>query len=92
MEDKKLIDIEKKVNEISEKLEKTRISEYIDMANNPKRMVYYNFLYGLARGLGTAIGLTVLAAVLLYVLRRFVDLPLIGELIANLLDIVDNYR
>lgn len=92
MDEKKLINIEQKLNEISDELERARLSEYVEIMNNPKRMVYYNFLYGLARGLGTAIGLTFLAAVLVYTLRQIVDLPLIGEYIANLLDIIDNYR
>ena len=92
MDEKRLTSIEEKINKISENLEKARIAEYGEIMNNPKRLIYHNFLYGLARGLGTAIGLTVLAAVLLYILRQIVDLPLIGEYIADLLDIIENYR
>lgn len=90
--EKRLSNIEQKLEKISMDLEQAKIREYAEIMNNPKRLLYMNFIGGLARGLGTAIGLTVLAALLIYILRQIVNLPLIGQIIANLLDIIDNYR
>jgi hypothetical protein len=50
------------------------------------------FTAGLIRGLGMGIGFTILAGVVLYMMRRWVNLPVVGRLIAELLDIVDTYR
>lgn len=92
MADKKKNTIENKIENLSVALEKTKISEYTEIINNPKRLLIVNFVGGLARGLGMAIGFTLLAAVLIYVIRQMVNLPLIGKYIAELLNIVDNYR
>lgn len=92
MTDRRLENIEERLTKLSENIEKAKIAEYVEIMNNPKKLIYYNFIGGLARGLGTAIGLTVLVALLVYMLRKIVNLPLIGEYIANLLDIIENYR
>ncbi|SHH10045.1 hypothetical protein SAMN02744040_00849 [Tepidibacter thalassicus DSM 15285] len=84
--------IEKKLDEIAQMLDKSRLREYTDLMNNPLRLIYINFIAGLARGLGTAIGLTILAAVVFYILKSWVNLPLIGQYIAKLLDVIENYR
>lgn len=92
MVDKRLSNIEKKLEKISIELEKAKMADYVDLMNNPKKLLYTNFIGGLARGLGTAIGLTILAAILFYMLKQTVNVPLVGEYIADLLDIIENYR
>lgn len=92
MREKELINIEKKLNHLMKDLEKTRISEYVDMLDKPMKLLYVNFIIGLARGLGTAIGLTILAAIFFYILNQIVDLPLIGKHIARLIEIIENYK
>ena len=52
--------LEEKLEQIALTLEKMKIAEYIELLNNPKRLLWVNFIAGLARGLGTAIGLTIL--------------------------------
>ena len=39
-----------------------------------------------------AIGFTVLAAIILYLIQQLVNLPLIGKYIAELINIIENYR
>jgi len=92
MKEDRLSKIEERLEEISLKLEKSKIADYVEIMNNPKKLLYTNFIGGLARGLGTAIGISVLAAIFFYILRQTVNLPWIGQLIAELLDIIDHYR
>ncbi|MDK2918310.1 MAG: hypothetical protein PWQ37_1043 [Candidatus Petromonas sp.] len=92
MMDKKIKTLENKLDSLSMTLEKIKISEYTEIINNPKRLLFVNFIGGLARGLGMAIGFTLLAAVVVYLIRQMVDLPLIGKYIAELLNIIENYR
>lgn len=92
MADKRMMSLENKLENISVALEKSKISEYTDMINNPKRLLLVNFVGGLARGLGMAIGFTLLAAIFVYFIKQLVDLPLIGKYIAELIDIIENYR
>ena len=81
-----------KIDELSRKMDNMRVAEYIEMASNPKRIIFLNFVAGLIRGLGMGIGFTILAGVVLYMMRRWVNLPVVGRLIAELLEIVDTYR
>ncbi|SHJ94780.1 DUF5665 domain-containing protein [Paramaledivibacter caminithermalis] len=92
MTDKRKDSLENKLENISITLEKTKISEYTEIINNPKRLLMVNFIGGLARGFGMAIGFTLLAAVLIYVIKQMVNLPLIGKYIAELINIIENYR
>ncbi len=84
--------LEKKVDEISLQLEKTKIAEYVDIMNDRKRLLYINFIAGLARGFGMAIGFTVLGALVIYILKQMIswNLPLIGDFIAEIVKIVQD--
>ena len=59
---------------------------------NPTRMFFLNLLAGMARGLGFAIGMTILAALLIFLLRRIVNIPYLGKFIAQLLEVVEVQR
>ena len=80
------------IEKISRKMDNIRVSEYIEMMSNPKRIIFMNFIAGLTRGLGMGIGFTVLAGIVLYLMQSWVNLPVVGRLIAELLDIIDTYR
>lgn len=92
MLEKRIENLENKLENLSLAMEKTKISEYTEIIQNPKRLLLVNFVGGLARGLGMAIGFTILAAIIIYLIRQLVNLPLIGKHIAELLNIVENYR
>ena len=81
-----------KIEELSLKMERMNLAEYIDMLNNPKRYLFINFTAGMARGLGVAIGVTLLGALVIYLLQRLVllNLPVIGDFIADLVKLVQN--
>ena len=82
--------IEKKVDALSESIEKSKISEYVDIMENKKRLLYINFIIGVTRGFGMAVGFTILGALAVYLLRMIIDLnlPLIGDFIADIVKIV----
>jgi hypothetical protein len=79
-----------KIDELSITMEKLGIAEYVEMLNNPRRLLKINFWSGVVRGFGMAIGFTVLAAIVLYALQQLVLLntPWIGKFIADLVNIV----
>lgn len=84
--------LNRKLDEISLSLEKLGIAEYVAMLENPRRLFYINFWSGLIRGFGMAIGFTLLAALVIYVLQKLVILntPLIGQFITDIINIVQN--
>lgn len=79
-----------KIDELSVNMEKMRLTEYIEMMERPRRLLYMNFFMGLVRGFGMAIGFTILAAVVLWAMQQIVvlNLPLIGDIIAEIVRIV----
>lgn len=91
-EQNKIEKIQKHIEEIALNLEKSKIAEYVDIMNDKKRLIYINFIGGLARGFGMAIGFTLLGAVALYFLQRMItwNLPLIGDFISEIVKIVQD--
>lgn len=83
-------EIEKRLEELANNLERAKLHEYVDFVNNKKRLLYINFLGGLARGFGMAIGFTILGALAIYFLNRIIswNIPLIGDFIAEIVRIV----
>lgn len=81
-----------KIDEMSMNMEKLGIAEYVSMIENPRRLFWVNFWQGIARGFGMAIGFTILAGVVIYILQKIVVLntPVIGNFIAEIVNIVQN--
>jgi len=59
------------------------LKEFIRYSSSPWRVVWTNFIAGVFRGLGAIIGASVFIAGTLWLLTKFVDVPLIGEYAAD---------
>ncbi len=81
-----------RVARLLQEIDKFNIAEYMVLLNSPRRFFWINFLGGLGRGLGAALGATVFAAMVVYILQRIVvlNLPVIGDFIAEIVRIVQN--
>ena len=73
------------------RLESMRIAEYMELLEHPGKLILINFIAGLARGLGIALGATVIVAILLEILRQLLllNIPGIGNFIADIVQIVE---
>lgn len=91
----KISEIEK-VNEritfIEKMMNAYNLRDVLMSINNPRRLLWLNFIAGVARGLGLTVGTAIVLAVLFFILQNFVSLPFIGEHIAELIKIIDEYR
>lgn len=78
------------LHEISNQLERAKLGAYMDLMQNPFRMIILNFFSGLARGFGIAMGFAILGAVVIYLMQRLVvlNLPIIGGIITDLVKLV----
>lgn len=83
----------KRLEEFSYQLEKLKFRDYVVLMQNKRRLLFLNFIAGLARGLGMAIGFTLLGGLVIYFLSRLAsqNLPLIGDFIAELVEIVEDH-
>ncbi|MEW6274564.1 MAG: DUF5665 domain-containing protein [Bacillota bacterium] len=82
--------LREKVTALAINMEKMKLAEYVDLLEHPWRLLYINFISGLARGFGIAVGFAILGAVIILILQRLVtlNLPLIGGFIADIVAIV----
>lgn len=76
---------------IAERLDASRISEYVELMNNPRKLIWTSFVAGIARGLGAAVGATVVFALVLEVLRRLIVVNVlgIGDFIVSILKVIE---
>lgn len=81
-----------KLEEAADAFAKSGMADYAALYRRPRRMLWLNFLGGLARGFGMAVGFTVIGAVFLLFLARLatLNLPIIGEFVADVARIVQN--
>ncbi|NLM68853.1 MAG: hypothetical protein GX177_02495 [Firmicutes bacterium] len=79
-----------KIEKLASAMEKASVAEYIELYRKPRRLVYLNFISGIARGFGLAVGFTAVGALFLYLLGRLaaLNLPIVGEFIAEIARIV----
>jgi hypothetical protein len=72
-------------------LESMRIAEYMELLERPGKLILINLVAGIARGLGIAIGATVVFAIVLNLLRQLIllNIPGIGDFIADIVHIVE---
>ena len=79
-----------KMRELARTLEKMKFGDYVEYLNNTKRMLVTNFISGLARGFGMAIGFSVLGAIALYFLTKLANqnIPIIGNFITEIVRMV----
>ena len=71
-----------------------RAIDYYYLRQRPGRHIILGLVNGMARGVGFAIGVSVLAFVLVQILQALnvLELPIIGDFIARLLDYVEEAR
>lgn len=83
--------LEKRLADLSAALNRADIADFIALYENPKRMIFANFLGGLARGIGIAFGFTLIGALVVYLLQQLaiLNLPIIGHFIAQLVRIIN---
>jgi hypothetical protein len=85
--DSKLLkSIHRQVHKVAENIDRTQIADYVQLMNSPKKLVWTNMLAGLSRGVGFAIGFTIFATTILYLLRALgaLNLPIVGGYIADI--------
>ena len=83
--------IQKQLEEMNRKLEAIKFNEYVELMGNTRKLLWKNFMAGIFKGIGSAIGFTILGAVVLFLLQKIVllNIPIIGKYLKDILDIVE---
>lgn len=71
-------------------MERLRLADYVRYVDDRKRLFWTSFWGGVARGVGMAVGFTILGAVLVLFLQNLAkhNLPVIGDMLAQIVSVV----
>ena len=91
---KKINLLEQAISELNRIMQEGNFVELSYLLGNKKEMFIRNFFAGISRGVGIGIGVTNITAVLVIILQKIVTLniPIIGEYIADIVEIVQRRR
>jgi len=86
--------LNEKIDKINDSLEKTNFLQWSYILGSRKEIFKRNFLAGIARGLGMTVGVTIITAIVIYILQKMMvlNIPLIGEYITELVRIVEKNK
>ena len=82
----------RRLEHMIQRMEALHLDAFLRHMHDWRRRLLFDFLSGIARGIGFSIGFSILGALLLYLLRHIAlsNLPVIGEFLAQLVRIVEN--
>lgn len=86
--------LNKSIENLNKVLEEGNFVELSYLLGSKKEMIIRNLMAGIFRGIGIGIGVTVITAILVMLLQKIVTLniPVIGEYIADIVEIVERSR
>ena len=82
----------RKIDEIDAKLQYKEIRDYVEFSEFSIKRLWLNFLNGIARGVGSAIGVSVVFTMLVLILKWIADIniPLISDLVFWIIGFIES--
>ena len=82
------------IRDRNKSLQRNNFLDLVELLGDRKKLFIRNFSSGIFKGIGIGIGVTLITAILLILLQKIValNIPVIGEFIADIVDIVQNNR
>ena len=81
-----------RLDRLAATLERMRLDEYMQYVTDRKRVIFSHLLFGMLRGMGFAIGFSILSAVVVVLMRHLVveNIPLIGGFMAEVINAIQD--
>ncbi len=92
MEEKEEKTLIESITTLTELVKQLRSERYLQMVDNRKRFLFYNFIAGMARGVGWALGATVVLGLVVWIISYLINVPLLGDWIGNIIDYIQETR
>lgn len=82
------------IDHLNKNLLESNILDIAQLLGNRKKLLWTNLIAGISRGVGIGIGVTIITALLVMILQKIVTLniPIIGEYISDIVEIVQKSR
>ncbi len=71
---------------LAQELHRLNQHRFVKIYNSPVRLIMFQFYRGLAFGLGSVLGATILVSILAWWLSQFEYVPIIGEWVGQIAD------
>ena len=83
-------ELNRKLDDINYAMTKSKFLDLVELLGNRKELFFRNIWSGIVKGIGIGIGVTIITAIILVILQKVVtwNIPVIGEYIADIVDIV----
>ena len=87
-------ELNKKLDALNYAMTKSKFLDLVELLGNRKELFFRNIWTGIVKGIGIGIGVTIITAIIVIILQKIVtwNIPVIGEYIADIVDIVENSR
>lgn len=84
--------VTREVDRIAKILERMNLGDYIGLLQRPARLLWVNFLAGLARGLGTILGATLLVSLIIWIANWIVksNLPGVSHFLEEIVRLIQS--
>jgi hypothetical protein len=92
MEKEKEKSLAESVEVLAKLVDGLRSRRYLQMVDKPKKFLFYNFLSGVASGLGTVFGATIIFALVIWLLSKMQLVPVFGDWAVKILDYIQQTR
>ncbi len=83
---------DKDIRRLSAALEELAAHRFVQIHNSTLRLVWYQFLRGLAFGFGTVVGASALVSIVVVVLSQIELVPVIGSLATEIIREIEDTR
>lgn len=82
------------LEKLANRLESMQIARYIEVLEKPRKLIVTNFIAGIARGLGFALGTTIIFAIVIEVLRRIIllNIPLLSSYLMDVIRMIEHSK
>ena len=87
-EQKKQADKITQLEKVADRLERMRVGDYLNNLNKTSRLIWVNFVSGIARGVGLTIGATLVIAIIFKIITALISLnvPYLSDAMKELQD------
>ena len=84
----------RQIENLNKSLLESNLIDIAGLLGNKKKLLWVNLIAGISRGIGIGIGVTIVSALLVMLLQKIVTLniPIIGEYISDIVEIVQKSR
>lgn len=84
-----------RIERFSRESRQHQLAEYHEFKQNPRKIILVNLVIGLSRGVGFVLGVSVFGTMILglltWILSNFLDIPVIGKFVADIIESAESY-